>query len=174
MGTAPSTGQSTRQSSALCTAAACAGACATMDTVSVCPVRVGLVPGEEENVFCLEQPSMLRKLLEEHPRPEPNPTPPEHVQWACDVVVHLEELLGTIPYKHARGSASCRALKMITEQSSAHPSAAQAAQAGDAQIVRVVLIDRTADLLTPVLSQHSYGGLVDDLFVGDLNATRAM
>eukprot|EP00656_Telonema_subtile_P013365 TRINITY_DN16791_c0_g1_i2.p1 TRINITY_DN16791_c0_g1~~TRINITY_DN16791_c0_g1_i2.p1 ORF type:complete len:819 (-),score=142.85 TRINITY_DN16791_c0_g1_i2:41-2497(-) len=137
--------------------------------VRVVPVRVGLVPCEldHNSLFSLDQHELLKGMLSDYSRAngDPDKLDGAYSDWACDVVDHLQETVGYIPYKHARGGASCRALKKLValEPNETHRPG---------RIKRVVFIDRTVDMLTPLLSQHTYSGLVEDLFTGDFGAAR--
>eukprot|EP00658_Telonema_sp_P-2_P002413 TRINITY_DN10912_c0_g1_i1.p1 TRINITY_DN10912_c0_g1~~TRINITY_DN10912_c0_g1_i1.p1 ORF type:complete len:421 (+),score=93.80 TRINITY_DN10912_c0_g1_i1:99-1361(+) len=108
---------------------------------------------------------------------------PLYVDWAVDAIEHLEEVVGHIPFKHAIGPTGCdviQRLKVISESdrptktSSSSLTSAADRRKNPGPISRVIVFDRTVDLLTPLLTQHSYAGLVDDLFTGDFGAARSV
>ena len=78
-------------------------------------------------------------------------------------ILHMENLYGTIPLIHGKGHLADMVwrlydrLKEVSQVGFLH-------QEGGAQITELILFDRTCDFVTPLCSQLTYEGILDDVF----------
>lgn len=71
----------------------------------------------------------------------------------------LQELYGVIPKVTGKGAAASHVWKLLGRldlEPRTYPSTSQ--------IDHLILLDRTVDLLTPLATQLTYEGLIDELF----------
>ncbi|XP_071092847.1 vacuolar protein sorting-associated protein 33A-like isoform X1 [Haliotis cracherodii] len=81
--------------------------------------------------------------------------------YAAQSLMTLQALYGTIPYIHGKGDCAKNVVDMMRrmkgELSGREPQITP-------QIDNLLILDRTVDLLTPLLSQLTYEGLIDEVF----------
>jgi len=73
----------------------------------------------------------------------------------------LQTLYGTIPKIYTKGTMSKRVLDMMMRKKR---EAADSENQVSPQIDTLLLIDRNVDLLTPLFTQLTYEGLIDELY----------
>jgi len=81
--------------------------------------------------------------------------------YIANSVMTLQTLYGTIPKIYAKGTMSKRVLDMMMRKKR---EAADSENQVSPQIDTLLLIDRNVDLLTPMFTQLTYEGLIDELY----------
>ncbi|XP_015776402.1 PREDICTED: vacuolar protein sorting-associated protein 33A-like [Acropora digitifera] len=81
--------------------------------------------------------------------------------YVANSLMTLQTLYGTIPKIYAKGTMSKRVLDMMMRKKR---EAADSENQVSPQIDTLLLIDRNVDLLTPMFTQLTYEGLIDELY----------
>nr|XP_014289619.1 vacuolar protein sorting-associated protein 33A isoform X2 [Halyomorpha halys] len=84
---------------------------------------------------------------------------PTSLYQAAQAIMTLQELYGVIPKVTGKGAAASHVWKLLGRldlEPRTYPSTSQ--------IDHLILLDRTVDLLTPLATQLTYEGLIDELF----------
>ncbi|KAJ7387414.1 Vacuolar protein sorting-associated protein 33A [Desmophyllum pertusum] len=81
--------------------------------------------------------------------------------YVANSLMTLQTLYGTIPKIYAKGTMSKRVLDMMMRKKR---EAADSENQVSPQIDTLLLIDRNVDLLTPLFTQLTYEGLIDELY----------
>lgn len=116
---------------------------------------VNLIP-LDEHVLSLEYPNTARTLLLDGNY--------SVLHSVATSLLLLEEQFGTIPKIHGKGKFSSMVYEMFTRMKEALGKDTFVKSNGDMDISEVVLFDRTCDLITPMCSQLTYEGMLDDVF----------
>lgn len=77
-------------------------------------------------------------------------------------LIKIQDIYGQIPRVSGQGRGAKLVCDLLLKHRKLHPSSRTTSQT--AQIHQLVLIDRRIDLLTPLLTQLTYEGLLDELF----------
>ncbi len=88
--------------------------------------------------------------------------PNELVKTVKNSVVTLEGLFGEIPLKFAKGKCACSVVDLLVLNPAVVPRVE--CEFTKSNIYAMVLIDRETDLVTPLLTQMTYEGLIDEFF----------
>lgn len=76
----------------------------------------------------------------------------------------LQDIYGPIRKVSGKGNAAHQVMKLIDKLENEHQSDPMLKNQSSVQIDQLVLIDRGIDLLTPLLTQMTYEGLIDEFF----------
>lgn len=121
-------------------------------SLSIEDLPIDLIPVDED-LLSLEQPQLLNSLFMEG-----------DVTWLHTVaksIVNLQCLFGSIPNIYGQGDSASKVDNLVrtltTEMSEKRTSL-------DHAIGHLILIDREVDFVTPLCSQVTYEGLLDDIF----------
>ena len=79
-------------------------------------------------------------------------------------LLQLEEIYGTFPIVHGRGDYSQKVWEMFARMKELQNIRPTVSKKRGASITDVVIFDRQCDLVTPLLSQLTYEGILDDVF----------
>lgn len=74
-------------------------------------------------------------------------------------IIKFETVFGKIKYKYAKGDYAKTLKKILDNEEENSPFEA------DTEILATIMLDRTVDFITPLCSQYTYEGLVDE-FIG--------
>ncbi|CAN4096145.1 unnamed protein product [Withania somnifera] len=84
--------------------------------------------------------------------------------WHIAKAIHIIEFsFGLIPNVRAKGKASVRVADILNRMQSEEP--VNTSEMGVPEIHTIILLDREVDMITPMCSQLTYGGLLDE-FLG--------
>lgn len=109
----------------------------------------------ENDVLCLEDNSSFKNLS-------------LGIDYASlSLVKHslqrLEALYGKIPLKYAKGAWSVMILDALSKKEK-EPSPEKQEESQYSEIDALIMIDRTVDLFTPLMTQITYEGVIDEFF----------
>eukprot|EP00357_Protocruzia_adherens_P031928 CAMPEP_0114991808 /NCGR_PEP_ID=MMETSP0216-20121206/11580_1 /TAXON_ID=223996 /ORGANISM="Protocruzia adherens, Strain Boccale" /LENGTH=590 /DNA_ID=CAMNT_0002355181 /DNA_START=29 /DNA_END=1801 /DNA_ORIENTATION=- len=120
--------------------------------VQIAQYTMDLIPLEND-VLSLEMESSLRDLILH--------SDVSIYMNVANSIRKLEYLYGKIPAKYGKGKASLRILEILDNTQEEHMGELEG---GGSEIDCLVMIDRTVDLVTPLCTQLTYEGLIDELF----------
>lgn len=80
--------------------------------------------------------------------------------YAAHALMQLQNLFGVIPRITGKGESAQQVAKMLLQMRKEQSEPVTVAP----QIESIILVDRAADLITPMCSQLTYEGLIDELF----------
>ncbi|XP_049767289.1 vacuolar protein sorting-associated protein 33A [Schistocerca serialis cubense] len=120
----------------------------------------------DNDLMSMELESAFKEYQVEH-----DPT----VLYRCArALMTLQQLFGPIPRVSAKGTAACQVwdtlLRLRREQMPSASRLRRQQQHASSQIDHLLLIDRSIDLLSPLATQLTYEGLIDEIF-GITNCT---
>lgn len=75
----------------------------------------------------------------------------------------LQKLFGTIPKVSAKGTAACQVWELMGRLLRQNGESLSQYQAPP-QIDHLLILDRSVDLLSPLATQLTYEGLIDEIF----------
>ncbi|GAB2276800.1 Vacuolar protein-sorting-associated protein 33 [Dionaea muscipula] len=82
--------------------------------------------------------------------------------WHIAKAIHkLESSIGVIPNVRAKGKGAARVADILNRMQAEEP--VNTSDAGVPEIQTLILLDREVDMVTPMLSQLTYEGLIDEL-----------
>eukprot|EP01113_Clastostelium_recurvatum_P011387 TRINITY_DN15799_c0_g1_i3.p1 TRINITY_DN15799_c0_g1~~TRINITY_DN15799_c0_g1_i3.p1 ORF type:complete len:477 (+),score=100.85 TRINITY_DN15799_c0_g1_i3:704-2134(+) len=117
-------------------------------------VDLGLIPLEED-VLSLECDVLRPSLLDQDSVP--------HVEHVVSVLHQLQAMYGPIPHIVGKGASA----KMVFDSLMAGTHATDKRVSTPGQITRLILLSRDIDLVTPLCTQLTYAGLIDETFSSD-------
>lgn len=82
----------------------------------------------------------------------------------AQAIVMLEDIYGRIDHVSGKGHAVKQVWDMVTKISLEQRRPGSKANRNYSTIDHLILIDRSVDLLTPMVTQLTYEGLIDELF----------
>lgn len=109
----------------------------------------------DEDVLTLEMPSFLKDYFLEGDQTS--------VSFVARSLVTLQELYGTIPTMYGLGDCA-KVVGEITKSILAEEPSPKPNPMDGSEISSLILIDRGADFVTPLCSQVTYAGVLDDTF----------
>jgi len=100
------------------------------------------------------------------------------VESTARSLARLEEVLGLTPRCQAKGEQACRFLEILYSLRGEAGLCSEPLEEEDALpeslCDRLVVIDRSIDLVTPLLTQLTYGGLIDEILGGTHEASQTV
>lgn len=79
-------------------------------------------------------------------------------------IVMLEELFGPIKRISGKGKAANQVIHLFERMKNQNDNSSPTKYQNVSQIDQLILIDRESDLLSPLATQLTYQGLIDELF----------
>lgn len=89
---------------------------------------------------------------------------PSCVYQVAKAVIMLQDLYGSMRKISGKGNAAYQVMKLLGKLENEPRSNSTIRTSTTSQIDQLVLIDRGIDLLTPLVTQLTYEGLIDELF----------
>ena len=125
-------------------------------------LNINLIPIDLKypDVLTLENPFTFRELYFENE--------PTILSSVSSSIIQLQHIYGLIPIIHVKGNNSQKVFEMIKnyEKNNIYPSSTE--------IDELILFDRSIDLITPLCTQLTYGGLIDELLPNHIEDKKYM
>ncbi len=121
----------------------------------IAEMKLDLVPYDND-VLSLELSSSFRNLFLDHDHTE--------LYYVAEAMMRLQEQFGTIPTIRTKGVCAQKVKDiMVRLRREKGPGGGAAASRGG-EIDSLIILDRDVDLVTPMLTQNTFEGLVDEHF----------
>lgn len=95
---------------------------------------------------------------------------PTYLYQTAQVIIYLQKLYGTIPKVWGKGHAAKQVWDLVVRLQKERNNSEDMKNQQQSCIDQIILIDRSVDLITPLATQLTYEGLIDEIF-GLNNAT---
>ncbi|XP_056636100.1 vacuolar protein sorting-associated protein 33A [Diorhabda sublineata] len=95
---------------------------------------------------------------------------PTYLYQTAQVIIYLQKLYGTIPKVWGKGHAAKQVWDLVVRLQKEKNNSEDMKNQQQSCIDQIILIDRSVDLITPLATQLTYEGLIDEIF-GLNNAT---
>ncbi|KAH1011596.1 hypothetical protein HUJ04_000929 [Dendroctonus ponderosae] len=120
-----------------------------------------LIPFDSD-VVSMEIPEVFREYTIEND--------PTYIYQTAQAIIFLQKLYGPIPRVWGKGVAAKQVWDLVTRLQREQRSSEDTKSNQTSCIDQILLIDRSVDLITPLATQLTYEGLIDEIF-GINNAT---
>ncbi|CAH1117079.1 unnamed protein product [Phaedon cochleariae] len=89
---------------------------------------------------------------------------PTYLYQIAQAIIYLQKLYGPIPKVWGKGTAAKQVWELVTRLHRENSSNEEPKSNEQSCIDQILLIDRSVDLLTPLATQLTYEGLIDEIF----------
>ena len=121
----------------------------------IAEMKLDLVPYDND-VLSLELRGSFRNLFIDHDHTE--------LYYVAEAMMRLQEQFGTIPIIRTKGLCAKKVKDIMVRLRREKGPGGGAAAAAGGEIDSLIILDRDVDLVTPMLTQNTFEGLVDEHF----------
>ena len=116
---------------------------------------LGFVPVDDD-ILSLEIPNAFRDIFL---RDESTA-----VEWSVQALMSLQKILGLVPIIKAKGHEACAVVEKLRELRKVRQRSHLPFGDATAKVDEILIVDRTADLATPLLNALTYEGALADRY----------